>query len=254
MSKNIRRRLVSKLFMVLGSLTSLGSAHLISVAPVFSPTTSTLAYERAFAPQTAHGAKTVPTGHIRVGLQVGHWHDQTPPKELAWIARNTGAQDGEYTEFESNYLIAMATKDELESHGLIVDILPAVVPPQYKADVFVTIHADGSPQKTTNGYKVAAPRNDVTRKAHALAMAIETAYGQETKLRHDPEHITENMTDYYAFAWHRFEHAISKETPAAILETGFVTSEIDRQYIIHNPEVPARGLAKGIIKYLEAHA
>ncbi|HEX7017480.1 MAG TPA: N-acetylmuramoyl-L-alanine amidase [Patescibacteria group bacterium] len=253
MHKNKIKRLVTKLFISVTSLAQMGSIQMISIAPAITP--HTLAYET----QASNSASTSSTvtfegQQLRVGLQVGHWHNQEPPSELYWIKRNTGAQDGEFTEFESNYMIAMETKRELETHGLIVDILPAVVPPQYEADVFVTIHADGSPKEETNGFKVAAARKDVTKKAHLLAQSIEEAYGQTTKLRHDHEHITENMTDYYAFAWNRFDHAISKETPGAILETGFVTNEYDRYYIVHNPQVPARGLAKGIINYLEAHA
>lgn len=242
--------------MIITGAAQAASFQMISVTPAFPE--NALAYTHPASQSAAATATTTrPTfagQQLRVGLQVGHWHNQEPPSELYWTKRNTGAQDGEFTEFESNYAIAMETKKELESHGLIVDILPAIVPPKYHADVFVTIHADGSPRDDSNGYKVAAPRKDVTQKAHLLAQHIQEAYGQATQLRYDAEHITENMTDYYAFNWDRFEHAISKETPAAILETGFVTNEQDRYYIIHNPQVPARGLAQGIINYLHAGA
>ena len=45
----------------------------------------------------------------------------------------------------------------LEQLGYEVDILPAVVPPNYRAHLFIAIHADGSNDSNASGYRVAAP-------------------------------------------------------------------------------------------------
>ena len=45
----------------------------------------------------------------------------------------------------------------LEQLGYEVDILPAVVPPNYRARLFIAIHADGSNDSSASGYRVAAP-------------------------------------------------------------------------------------------------
>ena len=60
------------------------------------------------------------------------------------------------------------------------------------------------------------------------------------------------MRGYYAFAWWRYEHAVHPMTASLILETGFLTNPSDRKIIVSKPEVSARGLANGIIKYLES--
>jgi N-acetylmuramoyl-L-alanine amidase len=191
-----------------------------------------------------------PDGPPRVALQVGHWNNHQVPEELERLRGNTGAAWGTVSEWEVNYEIAMKTKDLLEKKNIQVEILPATVPPSYWADVFVSIHADGSENITKSGFKVASPRRDYTKKAESLADYIEEEYKQTTKLEIDPI-ITRNMTGYYAFAWWRFEHAIHPMTTAVILETGFLTNYNDRLVIVDNPDLSTEGLANGILKYLE---
>ena len=50
---------------------------------------------------------------------------------------NTGATGGGKSEWEVNYEIAMLNKAIIEAHGIAVYILPATVPQEYWADVFV---------------------------------------------------------------------------------------------------------------------
>lgn len=192
-----------------------------------------------------------PDGPIRVALQVGHWNNHEVPEELDRIRKNTGASWGTLSEWEVNYEIAMRTKELLEAEDIIVDILPATVPPSYWADVFVSIHADGSENVGKSGFKVAAPRRDYTGKAESLAQYIQSSYRETTNLVVDPI-ITRNMTGYYAFSWWRFEHAIHPMTTAVILETGFLTNYNDRLVIIDNPDLATEGLANGIVQYLKA--
>ena len=189
--------------------------------------------------------------NITVGIQVGHWKANEVPLELISLKRNTGSQDGNYTELESNYRIATETAKILEREGITVELLPTTVPQAYTADAFISVHADGSPRKTASGYKMAAPQNDRTGKAQKLSNLIQDEYSNQLPLPHDAKNVTGNMKHYYAFGHDRFDHSISEATPAAIVETGFITNPTDREYIYHNPEVPARAIAAGVIKFLE---
>ncbi len=191
-----------------------------------------------------------PTGPLKVGLQVGHWKTQEMPDELARIRDSGGGtSNGVVAEWEVALKIATLTKARLEKEGVHVDLLPATVPPEYWADAFVSIHADGSLNPTTSGYKVAAPRRDMSGMSDELADILEETYGEVTNLPLDPN-ITRNMTGYYAFSARRFRHAIHPMTAAAIVETGFLTNPIEAQMLIHNPELPARALTEGLMRYL----
>jgi hypothetical protein len=191
-----------------------------------------------------------PEGPARVGLQAGHWKNNEFPDELDRLRGNTGASGGGKSEWEVNLAIAQKTADLLKLQGIEVDILPATVPPQYWADVFVSIHADGSTSGSTTGFKAASPRRDFTGNASRLVELIEDSYAEATGLDLDPN-VTRNMRGYYAFAWWRYKHAIHPMTTAAILETGFLTSPNDRKIIVNKPQLSAQGLFNGIMKYLE---
>lgn len=193
---------------------------------------------------------TRPDVPARVGLQVGHWKNNELPEELSRLKGNTGATGGGKSEAEVNLAIAEATESILTDHGIEVDILPSTVPPQYWADVFVAIHADGSTDKSKSGFKVAAPRRDFSGNAASLVQLIEDNYQLATGLEKD-NNITRNMTGYYAFAWWRYEHAVHPKAASAILETGFLSNASDRRTIVSHPEISAQGLADAIIEYLK---
>jgi hypothetical protein len=190
-----------------------------------------------------------PDGPLKVALQVGHWKNDDLPEELAKLRNNEGAVGGGMTEAEVNLLIAQETKILLEKEGIVVEILPATVPKGFWADALIAIHADSSTSARASGYKVAPPGRDYSGKGGKLASAIEKAYGKITRLRLDPN-ITENMTGYYAFSWWRFEHSMHPMTPAAIVETGFLTSPSDRKIIVKDHQKSAQGIASGIVNYL----
>jgi hypothetical protein len=190
-----------------------------------------------------------PEGPPKVGLQVGHWRVAEVPEELENLKYNTGAYGGGKAEWEVGFVIAEKTKALLEPYGIEVEILPTTVPPGYWADAFVSIHSDGNPNSAVSGYKLASPRRDRSGRAARLAEIIERTYGDATDLPLDPN-VTRNMRGYYAFNWRRYEHAIHRMTPGAILETGFLTSPRDRKILIGAPEISAKGLADGIVEFL----
>ena len=59
------------------------------------------------------------------------------------------------------------------------------------------------------------------------------------------------MLYYYAFNNRRYYHAVGTGTPAAIVETGYMTSAADRTLLVGNPERAAAGLAAGILGFLQ---
>lgn len=225
------------------------SSHLSTGAPPSDVTES----EIPDSPYTLLNNWVRPDGPPRVGLQVGHWRNEELPDELERLRGNTGAQAAGYMEWQVNYDIALKTQEILQPQGIIVDIIPSTVPPAYWADAFIAIHADGSEDTRTSGFKVAGPYRDFTRTGNDLIQYIEASYQQSTGLRIDPN-ITRNMRGYYAFSWWRNQHAIHPMTTAAILETGFLTSSQDRRIIIDNSELAAQGLAQGIIEYLHSQS
>ncbi len=191
-----------------------------------------------------------PKGPAKVALQVGHWKNEELPEELERLKGSTGSSGGGMSEWEVNLAIARATAGILEARGVTTELLPATIPPQFWADAFVAIHADGSTDPSTSGYKAAAPRRDFSGKAQKLVSAIESQYELATGLVRDPN-VTRNMRGYYAFAWWRYEHAVHPMSASAILETGFLTSPSDRRLIVNDPETAAQGLAEGILDFLE---
>lgn len=190
-----------------------------------------------------------PNVTAKVALQAGHYLNDDFPEELEMLRNNDGASGGGKSEWEVNLKIAEETKKILELQNIQVEILPATVPPQYWSDVFLAIHADGNTDKKIRGYKIASPWRDFTNNSDELVQSIKTTYEESTNLPWD-DNISKNMRGYYAFSWWRFEHAIHPMTTAAIIETGFLTNYTDQKFLIDQPEVAAKGIAEGIINYL----
>lgn len=185
----------------------------------------------------------------RVGLQVGHWKSDELPDELARLRGSTGARWGDVTEAELNYDIAVRVQALLVAQGVVVDLLPATVPPSYDADAFIAIHADGSTSGAARGWKIATPWR-TSEASRTLLTSISATYGPATALPEDVGGITVNMKGYYAFNYRRHVHAIARTTPAVIVEMGFMTSAADRGILFGQPDRVARGIADGIILYL----
>ncbi len=185
---------------------------------------------------------------VRVGLQVGHWKSSELPDELERLRGSTGAVANGLREVDLNLAIAKRVEKLLIARGLLVDLLPATVPPGYDADVFVAIHADGSTSRVARGYKVATPWRTSAASA-ALADALALAYSKATGLPRDGA-ITFNMRGYYAFNFRRHEHAVAMTTPAVILEMGFLTNAADRKILYDRADSVAKGITNGIVAYL----
>lgn len=194
-----------------------------------------------------------PDGSVRVGIQVGHWQNHELPDELAPLRHTgVGATGDHISEQDVALTVAKHTAQQLREEGIRVDLLPATVPSGYRADAFVAVHADGSTDAATSGFKLAGPDHGYAAdRSQRLRSAIRQTYADHTGLPTDAQ-VTWRMQDYYAFNWRRFEHAVHPHTPAVIIETGFITSPADRRIIVRRPQLAARGIADGVRDYLEA--
>ena len=194
-----------------------------------------------------------PAGPKRVGLQAGHWLVEQAPEELRRLQHGTSG--GGKQEWEVNLDLARRTRTLLERAGVEVDLLPTTVPVRYRAHAFVSIHADGDPAGRASGFKVARPGfSSIPEHDDRLVAALNAAYGPATGLRRDDEHITLRMRYYYAFNSRRYCHAVAPGVPQAIVETGFLTSAADRALLLGNPDAAARGIANGVLAFLNGGA
>ncbi|MCE2422201.1 MAG: N-acetylmuramoyl-L-alanine amidase [Gemmatimonadetes bacterium] len=184
---------------------------------------------------------------VRIALQVGHWRAAEAPPELAGIRSNGALWQGIH-EWEFNMAIAREAAVLLRAEGYVVELLPATVQPGYRADLFIAIHADASADLSVEGFRVAAPRRDATRQAATFARVLSEHYGEATGVRQFPT-VTRRMRNYYAFNHRRYRHALHPMTPAVIIETGFLTNAGDREIIVKQPELAARGIANAVMAY-----
>jgi N-acetylmuramoyl-L-alanine amidase len=190
-----------------------------------------------------------PPGPKRVGLQAGHWLNDQVPAELGRL--QAGAVGGGKQEWEVNLDAAQRTAAILEAAGIEVDVLPSTVPPRYRANAFIAIHADGDPAGQARGFKVARPGfSSLPDVDDRLVETLNQVYGADTELPQDDEHISLRMRYYYAFNSRRYCHAVAPGVPQAIIEMAYLTSSVDRQLLIGNPDRLARALADGIQTFL----
>ncbi len=193
-----------------------------------------------------------PEGPVKIALQAGHWRAHEAPDELRGL-RDNGTRWRDVAEWEANLRIAERSAEMLRELGYEAEVLPAVVPPGYRAHLFIAIHADGAGDPRASGYRVAAPRLDATGRAAGIVALLEESYGEETGLRRLPT-VTRRMSNYYAFNFRRYEHALHPMTIAVILETGFITSERDRAVILSDPDRAARGIVTAVTRFQETPA
>lgn len=184
-------------------------------------------------------------------MQAGHWRAKDLPEEQHAVRDAAGgATAGGVVEWEVNLAIAREAARLLVARGVAVDVLPARVEPGYRADAFVSIHADGNLDERVGGFKSAPSVRDRSGRAGALNEALVAAYAGATGLGTNPT-ITADMTGYYAFDRRRFRHAIDARTPAVVLETGFLSNGRDRAVIVARPRAAATGIARGVLEFLQ---
>ncbi|RMF51067.1 MAG: hypothetical protein D6755_00275, partial [Anaerolineae bacterium] len=171
----------------------------------------------------------------RIGIVAGHW------------GNDAGAvcADG-LTEAEVNLNIAALVQKKLSDEGFAVDLLKEFDPKLngYRAQALLSIHADSCAyiNDQATGYKVApALAGTQPERSARLTECLRQRYASRTGM---PFHssITPDMSSYHAFS------EINPDTPAAIIETGFLN--LDRDILTHQPERVAQGIVDGLLCYL----
>jgi N-acetylmuramoyl-L-alanine amidase len=204
---------------------------------------------RSFRDPLALATLYNPPGPRRVGLQAGHWRNDEVPPELGRL--QGGASGGGKDEWEVNLDVARRAATLLQAAGVQVDVLPATVPPRYRANAFIALHADGDPAGQARGFKVARPGfSSLPDVDDRLVDVFNRVYGAATELPRDDEHISLRMRYYYAFNSRRFCHAVAPGVPQAIVEMGYLTSPVDRRWLIGDPARLARGVADSVQAFL----
>jgi N-acetylmuramoyl-L-alanine amidase len=207
------------------------------------------AFFRSFRTPLAPAPLYDPPGPKRVGLQAGHWLTEQVPPELGRL--QGGASGGGKSEWEVNLDVAQRTAALLEAAGIQADVLPATVPMRYQANAFLALHADGDPAGQARGFKVARPGfSSVPDIDDRFVDTLNQVYGAATDLPRDDEHISLRMRYYYAFNSRRYCHAVMPGVPQAIIEMAYLTSPVDRQWLIGDPDRLAHGIAAGVEQFL----
>ncbi len=171
----------------------------------------------------------------RVGIVAGH----------AGYDPGAMCSDG-WSEAELNMTLAQEVERLLQRRGYQVDLLEEYDAQLsgYRADALVSVHADSCEVPGATGFKVARVTDSAIPQAEdRLVSCLYEEYEAMTRLPRHPSSITDNMTNYHAF------REIDHYTPGAIIEVGFMLN--DRDLLTKRPKLVARGIAAGVVCFVE---
>lgn len=170
-------------------------------------------------------------------------------RRVAIIAGHKGHDSGAIcpdglTEQETVEQIAGLTAERLRRSGAEVLVLA-----EYDerlqglvADALVSVHADSCIDRS--GFKAArAQTSTMPEVEDRLVACLTQEYAAATGLAFDADTITADMTEYHAFK------RVASGTPAAIIEVGFLGG--DRQLLTFRSDLAARGIAQGVLCFLQ---
>ncbi len=205
-----------------------------------------IALDRQTEPETSEGValgEPPAETELRIGIVAGHsgLHPDSGLPDPGAVC-----SDG-LTELEINTSIADLVVRGLRAAGFEAILLEEFDTrlTGYRAVALVSIHADAcvAINDEATGYKVSAALDTaVPDKAQRLVSCLADRYGAATNLRYHPGSITRDMTAYHSF------YEIHSQTPAAIIETGFMY--LDRDFLTQQPDRAARGIVEGILCYV----
>ncbi len=174
-----------------------------------------------------------------------------PPRKVGIVAGHYGSDSGAICpdglqEVEINLAIAQKVVALLRRKGYQVELLgefdEAIV--GYQADAFVSLHSDSCDIPGASGFKVARVTSSaVPEEEDRLVGCLWDEYEKWTDLARHEDSITLAMRQYHAF------RKIALDTPGAIVEMGFMLD--DRNILLYEQEKVARGIASGVICFLE---
>ena len=181
--------------------------------------------------------------------QAGHWLDEQVPPELGRL--QGGAVGGGKQEWEVNLDVAQRTAALLSAGGhrgrRSARDRPEATGPTSSSRCMPTV---------TRLAKATASKSRDLASARSRTSTITwwTCSTRSTApipgCRATTTHISLRMRYYYAFNSRRYCHAVAPGVPQAIVEMGYLTSPIDRQFLIGDPDRLARGLADSIQVFL----
>jgi len=174
-----------------------------------------------------------------------------PPPKVGIVAGHYGFDSGAICpdglqEVEINLAIAEKVVALLRRKGYQVELLgefdEAIL--GYQANAFVSLHSDSCDIPGASGFKVARVTNSaVPEEEDRLVECLWDEYEKWTGLARHEDSITLHMRQYHAF------RKIDPETPGAIIEMGFMLD--DRNILLYEQQKVARGIASGVICFLE---
>lgn len=185
----------------------------------------------------------------KVALQIGHEDVANHPHELRNLRWNTGGYAAGVYEIDINRRVVAQLERRLVAVGVDVDILPATPPVGYRADVFISVHADSVRDPSRRGYKSAHFEPARNALEPILKAHLDAAYLQASQLADDSINVSPNMRAFYAFNHRKYRHSVHPDTPAVIVEMGYISHAFDRAYLAKASE-PADALFQGIVSYL----
>jgi N-acetylmuramoyl-L-alanine amidase len=164
----------------------------------------------------------------------GHWNSD------AGAVCEDGLQEVTINLDIASRVVAMLQNDDYQAE-LLSEFSSKL--PGYKANAFVSIHADSCNVPGASGFKVArVAASAIPDQEDRLVACLIQEYARATGLEFHEHSITYDMTVYHAF------NEIDPQTPAAIIELGFMGE--DRDLLTKDAHKVARGVAEGILCYL----
>ncbi|MDI7277167.1 MAG: N-acetylmuramoyl-L-alanine amidase [Anaerolineae bacterium] len=168
----------------------------------------------------------------RICIIAGHWQYDS----------GATCPDG-LREVDVTLPIARKVAERLKSHGYEAEVLPEYSGRLYgyRGLAVISLHADSCVDLT--GFKVVGRGWTPSAAASArLAESLTRRYGAATGLAFHANTITPAMTGYHAF------HKLAPDTPAAIVELGFLGA--DRELLTAAQERVVQGIVEGLIEFV----
>jgi N-acetylmuramoyl-L-alanine amidase len=203
-----------------------------------------LAWQANVTPAASSSDQNTTTGTNiqRIGIISGHY-SKDPPYDTGAVCNDSSG----IKEVDVNYKVAYLVYQNLKADGYQVDLLQEFDPllTGYKGLLLLSIHSDSCEyiDNTFTGYKVAASSaGKATVDSQRLTNCLIDRYATDTGLPFNANTISNDMRFYHAF------NEIDANTPAAIIETGFLN--LDRDILVNHPDVVAKGVTDGILCFI----
>jgi N-acetylmuramoyl-L-alanine amidase len=203
--------------------------------------TSTFATFAPTAEATANWQK-------RIGIVSGHRGGEV--YDPGAVCTDANGEAMRPNENDINFSVAERVVNALRAMGYTVDLLDEFDPrlQNYQAAALVSIHANTCREwpggEIVSGFLIAAPEARASMRGNdeLLVGCVANYYGALTQLQRRPG-VTRDMTDYHNF------REIHPQTPAAIIELGFLREDWD--LLTMQPDLMAQAITNGILCFAD---